>query len=213
MIRARTILLAAAVAALTATSSHATTVTCDRFGCSDWPGARAAVSTRAAKAPRMAVHGRRPRKTAVRASLPRFASRDVARGGARLGTFDCAGVPIRVATAYGQRFEAFCKDMAAAGYRAIAAFTNGYRPWGTCRGCEMHPRGLALDYDQLARDRTAVRMSRSEASRIARRHGLVSGGDWCHGDLGHFEVDVGTNAPPCRVARRHRGHRSTVASR
>lgn len=124
----------------------------------------------------------------------------------RLTTFLCGQVPVRVASHVASRFEGFCRDMIAAGYPAKDV--GGWRRHGSCRGCNMHPNGLAIDYDQVSRDRVTVRMSRERVSEIARQHGLISGGDWCHGDLGHFEVDTGSNAPACGsrtyAARSHR---------
>jgi hypothetical protein len=125
----------------------------------------------------------------------------VARGGEQLVAISCGGVSVRVAASAATKFAGFCAEMSASGYHALSKGTNGYRPWGTCSGCDMHPKGLAIDYSQAARDKTYVRMDRRTVSVIAKRHGLVSGGDWCNGDLGHFEVNVGRNAAPCSTRR------------
>lgn len=193
-----------AAAVPSAADAAAKIITCNRFGCSDRvPVSPGADSGHALKRAGVARHSHHVRKIAVRPSLPRFAGVAMARiGGAVLATIDCAGVPVRVAAAAGPRFEAFCRDMAAAGYPARPGWTSGYRPRGSCRGCDMHPRGLAIDFDQRARDRVVVAMPRRAVSAIAARHGLISGGDWCHGDLGHFEVDTGRNARPCSARRR-----------
>lgn len=135
-----------------------------------------------------------------------------------LTTINCGGLNIKVAASAASKFEGFCSAMVSAGYPAKSGQVDGWRGHGSCRSCDMHPRGLAIDYDQVSRDHVTIRISRSEASDIAHRYGLISGGDWCHGDLGHFEVDIGTNAPPCAgrggstySARRH--HHLRLAKR
>lgn len=119
--------------------------------------------------------------------------------GGSLTTINCAGKNIKVASSAASKFEGFCSAMASAGYNT--KLIGGWRPHGSCRGCNMHPLGLAIDYGQRGRDLMTLAISRSEASSIAHRYGLVSGGDWCHPDLGHFEVDIGTNAPACSTTR------------
>lgn len=130
--------------------------------------------------------------------------------GGNLTTIECSGKTIKVAASAASKFEGFCSAMVAAGYPT--KLIGGWRAHGSCRGCDMHPLGLAIDYGQRCRDCMTLAISRLEASTIAHRYGLVSGGDWCHGDLGHFEVDVGTNAPACgsslalSATRHHRRH-------
>src|SRR5262249_43251839 len=51
-----------------------------------------------------------------------------------------------------------------------------------------HAFGPATDGDQGARGHVTRRMDRRMVSGLARRFGLISGGDWRDGDLGHFEI-------------------------
>lgn len=115
--------------------------------------------------------------------------------GGNLTTIECSGKTIKVAASAASKFEGFCRAMVSAGYPT--KLIGGWRAHGSCRGCDMHPLGLAIDYGQRCRDCMTLAISRMQASAIAHQYGLISGGDWCHGDLGHFEVDVGTNAPAC----------------
>jgi hypothetical protein len=112
-----------------------------------------------------------------------------------LVTMTCGGRTARVAARAKAPFERFCADLTASGYPI--KFMGGWRPSGSCAGCNMHPKGLAIDINQVARGKVTVRMDKAAVSRMARAAGLVSGGDWCRGDLGHFELDIGRNAYGC----------------
>lgn len=90
-----------------------------------------------------------------------------------------------VAASAAGRFQAFIHDLEATGYRI--GVMGGWRRHGSCRGCNMHPRGLALDIDQVARNRTTRQLPGS-VSAIAARHGLLHGAVWRNPDAGHFEV-------------------------
>lgn len=60
----------------------------------------------------------------------------------------------------------------------------GCRPIRTSK----HPRGLAMDINQYARDITRPRIPRASATEIARSCGVVHGSVWRNPDAGHFEV-------------------------
>lgn len=70
------------------------------------------------------------------------------------------------------------------GYRI--RFMGGWRAHGSVRG-SLHPRGLALDINQLARGVTRPRMPSNEIA-LANRCGLVSGAQWANNDSGHFQL-------------------------
>jgi hypothetical protein len=63
--------------------------------------------------------------------------------------------------------------------------------WGYgCRPASysLHPRGLAVDVDQYARDRTSPQVPRQAGVQIANSCNVVSGAIWRNPDNGHFEV-------------------------
>jgi hypothetical protein len=111
-------------------------------------------------------------------------------------------------------FQGFLDDLKAHGYPI--KFIGGWRAHGSCKGCDMHPRGLAIDVNQKRRDVVTVPLSRALAHKLAQAHGLVSGGDWCNGDLGHFELASASRANyDCRgttefLATRHHRNRRGV---
>lgn len=111
------------------------------------------------------------------------------RSGRIMMVADCGGAGALVQAQFLITVEGFCRDMIAAGYVPDGfGSVNGYRPYGTCAGCLMHPDGLALDFRQARRDVTEIPMDRYTVSKIAEKNGMFSGGDWCGGDLGHFEL-------------------------
>lgn len=96
---------------------------------------------------------------------------------------------------YVARFQAYINDLEARGARVL--FMGGYRK-GYCSPRHEHSCGKAMDVCQTSRDRVDPRChlpSRATLAEIARQHGLFEGGQWCHGDLGHAQVDV--TAPSC----------------
>lgn len=107
--------------------------------------------------------------------------------GGGLVAISCGGKPARVAASAAGKFSAFCSDLAATGYRI--QFVGGWRARGSCRGCNMHPRGLAIDINQTGRDRCAGGCPRgAHVNALARKHGLLHGAEWRNADAGHFEV-------------------------
>lgn len=89
------------------------------------------------------------------------------------------------------RFVAFIRALEATGYRIKEMGGYSYRRIAGTRTLSKHAFGRAIDINQLERDRVSVPMNRREVSRLASNAGLVSGGDWRHGDLGHFEMPSG----------------------
>lgn len=65
-------------------------------------------------------------------------------------------------------------------------FMGGWRAHGSVRH-SLHPLGLALDVNQLARGVTRPHMPRNEIS-LANRCGLISGAQWANNDSGHFQL-------------------------
>ena len=99
-----------------------------------------------------------------------------------------AGATATVSPRYAGEFQAFINDLEAHG--ATIKFMGGYRA-GVCGQANKHACGMALDVCQYARgvvDRRCNLPGRAEISRIARAHGLFSGGDWCSSDSGHVEA-------------------------
>lgn len=122
------------------------------------------------------------------------------------------GATASVAKRFAARFQAYINDLEAHGARIL--FMGGYRHKHSCSPRHMHPCGRALDVCQLSRDRVSRRCnlpSRKVMARIAKRHGLFEGGQWCHGDRGH--VQVGISAPACseRTLAARRYKRSRIA--
>lgn len=93
-----------------------------------------------------------------------------------------------VAERYAPAFVAFIRDLESTGYRIkdIGGYT--YRRIAGTRMLSKHAFGAAVDINQLERNVVSIRMDRGLVSKLAARHGLISGGDWRHGDLGHFEI-------------------------
>jgi hypothetical protein len=92
-------------------------------------------------------------------------------------------------------FQAFVSALESTGYRID--FMGGWWAHGSCRGCNMHPRGLAIDINQTARNRVTRRFP-SGVTELAARYGILHGAVWHNADTGHFEV-----AQPGRYARRY----------
>lgn len=67
------------------------------------------------------------------------------------------------------------------------AFMGGWRAHGSCGRCDMHPRGLAIDINQTARNRV-IRRFPPGVTALAASYGLLHGAVWKNADTGHFEV-------------------------
>src|SRR5436309_3563358 len=83
----------------------------------------------------------------------------VSRGGANCGRMStvraASGAIACVASHTAAKFQAFVTELESTGYRID--FMGGWRAHGSCRGCNMHPRGLAIDINQTGRNRVTHR--------------------------------------------------------
>jgi hypothetical protein len=122
-----------------------------------------------------------------------------------------AGISITVAAKAADNFTGFVSDLVSAGYRI--SFMGGWRAHGSCRRCDMHPRGLAIDINQTGRNRV-TRAFPAGVTAMAARHGLTHGAVWGNPDQGHFEL-AGVHRYAARDHRRkvaHRHHRRVYAA-
>jgi hypothetical protein len=104
---------------------------------------------------------------------------------ARAGTVRArAGAIAHVADAAVAAFQCVIDRLEAEGYSV--RFMGGYRKHGSVPH-SLHPKGLALDINQLARNVTRPKMPANEIA-IANGCGAVSGAQWRHGDSGHFQI-------------------------
>jgi hypothetical protein len=110
---------------------------------------------------------------------------------ARSGAVAC------VASAAAGAMQRFVSALESTGYRID--FMGGWRIHGSCRRCDMHPRGLAIDINQTGRNRV-TRAFPPGVTALAARYGLLHGAVWQHADTGHFEL---LSASPTRYAHRH----------
>jgi len=123
----------------------------------------------------------------------------VSRGGAscggKLSTVRAASGAIAcVASHTAAKFQAFVTELESTGYRID--FMGGWRAHGSCHGCNMHQRGLAIDINQTGRNRVTHRFP-AGVTAMAERHGLLHGAVWNNADAGHFEL---MSASPMRYA-------------
>lgn len=108
------------------------------------------------------------------------------------------GARASVLRRYAAAFQGYVDELEANG--AIIRFMGGIRP-GRCASRSLHPCGMALDICQMARGRVDRRCrlpGRERIARIARRHNLFEGGQWCHSDYGHVQAKV--TAAACRLS-------------
>ncbi|MHB1207894.1 MAG: M15 family metallopeptidase domain-containing protein [Rhodospirillaceae bacterium] len=108
------------------------------------------------------------------------------------------GATARVASRYRAAFQAYVDDVEAAGGRVT--FMGGIRRGPCSIPRSKHPCGMALDLCQFGRgivDRRCALPRAAELARIAARHGMVEGGQWCHGDKGHAEIRTARQAEGC----------------
>jgi hypothetical protein len=123
-----------------------------------------------------------------------------------------AGISITVAGRAAGNFTGFVSDLVAAGYRIT--LMGGWRRHGSCRRCDMHPRGLAIDINQTGRNRV-TRAFPPGVTAMAARHGLTHGAIWGNPDQGHFELAgvhrYARHSDRSRYAHRHHGRRHYAA--
>lgn len=107
-----------------------------------------------------------------------------------------SGKTAKVAPRYRSQFQALIDDLERDGYRI--EFMGGWRKWGSCRQCDAHPAGRAIDINQTARNRVTRRFP-SDVTTIAARHGLCHGAIWGNADRGHFEIADASRSTQCRA--------------
>jgi len=135
-----------------------------------------------------AAHKARPRNAApVRRSISKVQTASKPSRNGLAAVTSASGKVAWVAPSAAGQFQGFVRDLEASGYRID--FMGGWRRHGSCRGCNMHPAGLAIDIDQIARNRLWRGKRLPEAATaIASRWGLLHGAVWRNADAGHFEV-------------------------
>lgn len=114
-----------------------------------------------------------------------------------------SGASTTVAASAAGALQCVVTGLEAAGYPV--RFIGGYRRHGSVRG-SLHPAGLALDVNQVARNRTVPRMPSNEIA-IANACGAISGAQWANGDSGHFQVGGWAGSGRHHARRHHRRHR------
>jgi hypothetical protein len=95
-----------------------------------------------------------------------------------------SGATASVADRAAGPFQCVVNGLEAAGYRI--RFMGGWRRHGSVRG-SLHPSGLAMDVNQVGRNRTIPRMPSNEIA-IANGCGVISGAQWRNADSGHFQL-------------------------
>jgi len=114
------------------------------------------------------------------------ARRDAAGCGGSLSLIRAAsGATACIARSAAGAFQGFVSALEATGYRID--FMGGWRAHGSCRQCNMHPRGLALDINQTGRNRVTRRLP-AGVTALAAHYGLLHGAVWSNADAGHFEL-------------------------
>jgi hypothetical protein len=123
------------------------------------------------------------------------------------------GATATVGSDHAAAFQAYINDVEAAG--GVIIFMGGYRK-GRCSPRHMHSCNKALDLCQTRRDVVDPRCHlphRAELARIAARHGLFEGGQWCDGDYGHAQVGLTAAACGQEMVARRRPQRRYVTTR
>jgi hypothetical protein len=137
---------------------------------------------------------------------PQVSRSGVSCGGTLSAVRARSGATACVASNVAARFQAFVSDLESTGYRID--FMGGWRRHGSCRQCNMHPRGLAIDINQTGRNRVTRRLP-AGVTAMAERHGLLHGAVWANADAGHFEL---LSASPTRYAYARRRPMDAYAS-
>ena len=117
-----------------------------------------------------------------------------------------SGATARVASRATRAFQCLVDRLDAAGYPIH--FMGGWRARGSVHG-SLHPAGLAMDVNQIARNVTRPRMPSNEIQ-LANDCGLTSGAQWANGDSGHFQLG-GYAGSARHYASRQRHHRYASA--
>lgn len=102
-----------------------------------------------------------------------------------------SGAPFTVAGPYADRFQGLLYDLEDAGYAVNANQSGGYNP-RNIRGTNtpsQHSSGRAVDINWTDNPRGARGKIPADLARdLAKKHGMVWGGDWKNPDDMHFEV-------------------------
>lgn len=122
----------------------------------------------------------------------------------------CANLKVSVASNVANSFQGFLCELHGVGYPL--RFVGGWRAHGSCRGCNKHPAGLAIDVNQTARNRVTVRLP-TNVTAMAAKYGLTHGAVWCHKDQGHFEAGPSVGACSERRLAQHTRHHRRYAQR
>ena len=108
------------------------------------------------------------------------------------------GAPFSVATPYADRFTGFLSDLAEAGYAIDPKQSGGYNDRNIA-GTDIrsrHADGAAIDLNWNDQPRGQAGTIPAElARRLAKKRGLIWGGDWKNPDPMHFEVARGGSTP------------------
>lgn len=125
------------------------------------------------------------------------------------------GATAHVGAAYAAKFQALLDAIEDEG--ATVYDIGGWRP-GHCSSGSQHPCNKALDVCQLGYGVVRAKCNlpnRARLNQIARSVGLYSGGEWCHPDTGHFQVDQSAAACGDRgtMIAHHRSTTRTYAAR
>jgi len=105
-----------------------------------------------------------------------------------------SGAKTQVASSAAAKFQEFIDWLDEHGYPI--KFMGGIRR-GRCGLASLHPCGKAIDINQVARGRVIRAYPPGTAAKAASL-GIVSGGSWCHSDLGHWQIGGWSG---CRVAK------------
>ena len=155
-----------------------------------------------------AHHSRENRGTHRRPSLQAHGLAEPGDAGSGIVRSHRTGAIAHVGARFAHLFQAYVDDLEQ-NYGAIVKFMGGWRQ-GRCSSSSQHPCNKALDVCQTGRDRVDGRCllpGRSTLIAVAAKHGLQEGGQWCHGDMGHTQVDPSSG--PCgsqMAARSHHRH-------
>ncbi len=155
----------------------------------------------------------------ARSRVVRVTPRGASCGGRLSAVRAHSGAIACVASRAASAFQGFVTALESSGYRID--FMGGWRAHGSCRECNMHPRGLAIDINQTGRNRVTHRFP-AGPTELAARYGLLHGAIWGNADTGHFELlsesptryayqdRLGAYASADRSGRRDRRHRTAA---
>lgn len=104
-----------------------------------------------------------------------------------------SGAPFSVNAEHGERFSAFLRDLEDAGYVVNPKASGGYnyRPIAGTNTLSKHAHGNAIDINWDDNPRGGMGKIPADVARsLAKKHGLIWGGDWKNPDPMHFEIPV-----------------------